>query len=31
VLLQFFPDRDGLVVVAANSGRPALPDWYRNL
>ena len=31
VLLQFFPDRDGLVVVAANSGRSALPDWYRNL
>ena len=31
VLLQFFPDREGLVVVAANSGRPALPDWYRNL
>ena len=31
VLLQFFPDRDGLVVVAANSGRRALPDWYRNL
>jgi F420H(2)-dependent quinone reductase len=31
VLLQFFPDRDGMVVAAANAGRPALPDWYRNL
>lgn len=31
MLLQSFPDRDGLVVVAANSGRQALPDWYRNL
>lgn len=31
VLLQYFPDDDGMVVVAANSGRTALPDWYLNL
>lgn len=31
VLLQFFPDDESMVVVAANSGRAAHPDWYVNL
>lgn len=31
VILQFFPDGATMVVVAANSGRPANPDWFYNL
>jgi deazaflavin-dependent oxidoreductase (nitroreductase family) len=31
VLLQHFPDDDGVLVVAANSGRASHPDWYLNL
>jgi deazaflavin-dependent oxidoreductase (nitroreductase family) len=31
VPLQFFPDGDKMVVVAANSGMPAPPGWYFNL
>ncbi len=31
VLLQFFPDGESMIVVAANSGRAAQPDWYVNL
>jgi deazaflavin-dependent oxidoreductase (nitroreductase family) len=31
VLLQGFPDGAGIVVVAANSGRAAHPDWLHNL
>lgn len=31
VLLQFFPDGENLVVVAANSGRPSHPGWFYNL
>ncbi len=31
VLLQFFPDGHDMIVVAANSGLPAHPDWYLNL
>ena len=31
VLVQFFPDGDDLVVVAANSGMPSHPGWYHNL
>jgi F420H(2)-dependent quinone reductase len=31
VLLQYFPDGEDLVVVAANGGMPALPAWYLNL
>jgi deazaflavin-dependent oxidoreductase (nitroreductase family) len=31
VLLQAFEDGGWLVLVAANAGRPGLPDWYRNL
>lgn len=31
VMLQFFPDGHNMVVVAANSGLPAYPDWYLNL
>lgn len=31
VVVQFFPDGDDLVVVAANSGLPRPPAWYLNL
>jgi F420H(2)-dependent quinone reductase len=31
VVVQYFPDGDGLVVVAANSGLPTHPAWYLNL
>jgi F420H(2)-dependent quinone reductase len=31
VLVQFFPDGDDYVVVAANSGLPTHPGWYLNL
>jgi deazaflavin-dependent oxidoreductase (nitroreductase family) len=31
VPLQFFPDGDALIVVAANSGLPSPPGWYFNL
>lgn len=31
VMVQFFPDGDDLVVVAANSGMPTHPGWYINL
>ncbi len=31
VPLQYFPDGDTLVVVAANSGLDAPPSWYLNL
>ena len=31
VPLQFFPDGENLVVVAANSGLPTNPCWYLNL
>jgi deazaflavin-dependent oxidoreductase (nitroreductase family) len=31
VPLQFFPDGDRMIVVAANSGLPAPPAWYFNL
>ena len=31
VLLQFFPDGENLVIVAANSGRSSHPGWYYNL
>ena len=31
MLLQFFPDGQDMVVVAANSGLPAHPGWYFNL
>jgi deazaflavin-dependent oxidoreductase (nitroreductase family) len=31
VPLQFFPDGDTMVVVAANTGLPTLPGWYFNL
>lgn len=31
VLLQFFPDGEYLIVVAANSGRPVHPGWFYNL
>ena len=30
-MVQFFPDGDDLVVVAANSGMPTHPGWYLNL
>ncbi len=29
--LQFFPDDDDMIVVAANSGLPSPPGWYFNL
>ena len=29
--LQFFPDGDDMIVVAANSGLPSPPGWYFNL
>lgn len=31
VVVQFFPDGDDLIVVAANSGMPKPPAWYLNL
>jgi deazaflavin-dependent oxidoreductase (nitroreductase family) len=31
VVVQFFPDGEDLVVVAANSGLPTHPAWYLNL
>jgi deazaflavin-dependent oxidoreductase (nitroreductase family) len=31
VPLQYFPDGDRMVVVAANGGLPAPPAWYFNL
>jgi len=31
VPLQYFPDGDDLIVVAANSGLPSPPGWYFNL
>lgn len=31
VLLQYFPDGEDLIVVAANSGMPTHPWWYYNL
>jgi deazaflavin-dependent oxidoreductase (nitroreductase family) len=31
VPLQYFPDGEALVVVAANSGMPSPPAWYFNL
>lgn len=31
VPLQYFPDGEALVVVAANSGLPRPPGWYYNL
>jgi F420H(2)-dependent quinone reductase len=31
VPLQFFPDGDRMIVVAANSGLPSHPGWYFNL
>ena len=31
VIVQFFPDGEDVVVVAANSGLPAPPGWYVNL
>lgn len=31
VVLQYFPDRDGFIVVAANDGGRTNPAWYLNL
>jgi deazaflavin-dependent oxidoreductase (nitroreductase family) len=31
VPLQFFPDGEDMIVLAANSGLPAPPGWYFNL
>ena len=31
VVVQYFPDGDDMVVVAANSGMPTHPAWYLNL
>jgi deazaflavin-dependent oxidoreductase (nitroreductase family) len=31
VVLQFFPDGDAMVLVAANDGGSAHPGWYHNL
>jgi deazaflavin-dependent oxidoreductase (nitroreductase family) len=31
VVLQFFPDGDAMMVVAANDGGEANPGWYHNL
>jgi len=31
VVVQYFPDGAGMVVVAANSGMPTHPAWYLNL
>jgi len=31
VPLQFFPDGENMIVVAANSGMPSPPGWYFNI
>jgi len=31
VVLQYFPDGDDMLIVAANAGLPRNPDWYHNL
>ena len=31
VVLQYFPDRDGFIVVATNDGGRTHPAWYLNL
>ena len=31
VPLQFFPDGEDMIIVAANSGLPSPPGWYFNL
>ncbi len=31
VVLQYFPDRDAMVVAAANDGGTTHPGWYHNL
>jgi deazaflavin-dependent oxidoreductase (nitroreductase family) len=31
VIVQFFPDGQDMIVVAANSGLPTHPGWYFNL
>jgi deazaflavin-dependent oxidoreductase (nitroreductase family) len=31
VVLQYFPDGDAMVVIAANDGGHAYPGWYYNL
>ncbi|HEX4937011.1 MAG TPA: nitroreductase/quinone reductase family protein [Gemmatimonadaceae bacterium] len=31
VVLQYFPDGDAMVVVAANDGGASHPGWYHNL
>lgn len=31
VVLQYFPDGDAMIVVAANDGGPSHPGWYFNL
>jgi deazaflavin-dependent oxidoreductase (nitroreductase family) len=31
VVLQYFPDGDGMIVVAANDGGQRYPGWYFNL
>jgi deazaflavin-dependent oxidoreductase (nitroreductase family) len=31
VVLQYFPDGDAMVVVAANDGSGSYPGWYHNL
>ncbi|HEU5205398.1 MAG TPA: nitroreductase family deazaflavin-dependent oxidoreductase [Candidatus Limnocylindrales bacterium] len=31
VVLQYFPDRDGFIVVATNDGGRTNPAWYLNL
>lgn len=31
VVLQYFPDGDDMLVVAANAGLARNPDWYANL
>lgn len=31
VPLQFFPDGDDMIILAANSGLPSPPGWYFNL
>jgi F420H(2)-dependent quinone reductase len=31
VIVQFFPDGQDMIVIAANSGLPTHPGWYFNL
>jgi deazaflavin-dependent oxidoreductase (nitroreductase family) len=31
VVLQYFPDGDAMILVAANDGGPSHPGWYHNL